>query len=63
MDYFGKYYCPDFKDGDELINNYYYAEYAWMRWAIERCDESESEVGCATEEEIDQFAYENIVVL
>ena len=37
MDYYGKYYCPDFKDDDLLINNYYYSEYAWMRWTIERC--------------------------
>ena len=37
MDYFGKYYCPDFGEDHILLNNYYYADYAWMRWTIERC--------------------------
>ena len=36
-DYFGKYYCPDYGEKDELLNNYYYADHAWMRWTIERC--------------------------
>lgn len=63
MDYYGKYYCPDFKEEDKLINNYYYTEYSWMRWTIERCQDSESAVPCASKEEIDKFAYENIVVL
>ena len=63
MDYFGKYYCPDFGDEDRLLNNYYYADHAWMRWTIERCQEEHSTVPCASKAEIDQYAYENIVVL
>ena len=63
MDYYGQYYCPDFGENDKLLNNYYYADYAWMRWTIERCQDDESEVPCKSKDEIDQYAYENIVVL
>ena len=34
-----------------------------MRWTIERCQEDDSQVPCASKEEIDKFAYENIVVV
>ena len=34
-----------------------------MRWTIERCQDDDSEVPCKSKEEIDEYAYKNIVVL
>ena len=63
IDYPGKYYCPDYGENDKLLNNYYYADSAWMRWTIERCNDNDTQVTCNSTENIDNYAREHIVVL
>ena len=61
--YYGQFYCPDWSDEDILWNNYYYKDNSWLRWTIERCQDDDSAVPCATKDEIDDYAHNNIMVL
>jgi hypothetical protein len=60
-----------------LWNNYYFDDSSWMRWSIDRCKNGTAEEvangsaerhvnslsPCASKEEIDDYAHNNIMVL
>ena len=62
-DYFGQYYCPDFDENAQLWTNFYYDENTWIRWTMEKCDNATSKVTCVSDQDIAEYAYENIMVV
>jgi hypothetical protein len=61
---YGINYCPDYGEEDELRNNWYSDDnYSILRLTIEECQEKDSSVPCATKEEIDRYAYENVMIV